>query len=128
MPNVNEPTTDIEYAEWLAKLAQHAIRHASALPLSTLQIANLDALSRLFSKILDEGEQSKSVKKQSATDRERLRRDVELQCQKYCRQILDDPSVSEEVKSELGLAKPEARKSTARRRTQAQPSAAQMYA
>lgn len=111
MPNVKPPSSDAAYAEWLAKLADLATQRATDLPLSSLQIANLEAMSRLFTTVLAESERSKAQWRQDVQDKNYLRKEAEAHCQRYLQQILADPTVPDSLKGQLGLSKAESKKS-----------------
>lgn len=128
MPNVKLPTSDSEYAEWLARLADLAAQRATDLPLTTLQIANLEAMSRLFATVLADSERSKAQWRQDVQDKNYLRKEADAHCQRYVRLILDDSSVPDSIKMELGLTKPEAKKSKPTRRMPSRLQTTQAYA
>lgn len=109
--------SDAAYADWLANLAELATRRTQDLPLSTLQIANLEALSRLFSTVLADTAESKAQWQRDVRDKNHLRKEAELHCQRYLDLILADPSVPEQLKADLGLVKPKAAPKPTRRRS-----------
>lgn len=128
MRNTKAPSSDAAYAEWLAKLAELASQRATDLPLSSLQIANLDALSRLFASVLSDSERSKAQWKQDVADKNHLRKEAEAYCQMYCEQILADPTVPDHVKVELGLFRATAKKCTLPRRLSTRIQSSHAYA
>lgn len=128
MPNVKPPSSDAAYAEWLTKLAELAAHRANDLPLSTLQIANLEAMSRLFTNVLAESERSKAQWRQDVQDKNHLRKEAEAHCQRYLQAILADPQVCDSLKAELGLAKPDSKKSKPARRLSSGHQSAHAYA
>lgn len=128
MPNVKSPTSDTEYAEWLARLADLATERASDLPLSTLQIANIEAISRLFASVLADSERSKAQWRQDVQDKNYLRKEAEAHCQRYVQLILADSSVPEHIKIELGLSIQDTKKSKPTRRMHSRLQSTQAYA
>lgn len=128
MPNVKSSTSDSEYAQWLARLADLAAQRATDLPLTTLQIANIEAMSRLFATVLADSERSKAQWRQDVQDKNYLRKEAEAHCQRYVRLILADSSVPDSVKVELGLTKPETKKSKPTRRLSTRLQSTQAYA
>ncbi len=98
-------SSDAAYAEWLSQFSSEVIAKASNLPLSTLQVAHLEALSRLLSALVSECEDSKAQWKRDVADRRKLRKEAENYCRTYIRIILEDGSTSDALKEDLNLKK-----------------------
>lgn len=97
--------TDRAHSAWLANLGKLATKRAKNLPMSTLQIANLQALSYLYDTVLKRATPANGNWKQSKDETEKVWADTETQGLRFIHEVLTNPDVSEEVKEEFVLAR-----------------------
>lgn len=96
--------TDLAHSAWMANLVGIAVERANEIPVSTLQIANLQAIANLFDAVMQRAFKER-VETWDHTNREGVRLESERQGLRFIAQIENDRDVPQVIKEEFTRAR-----------------------